>query len=1198
MPAINLSSTSSSPYFQEFNTLANIGSTNSWADDSTISGWYSNRTSYRASSGTDNTGALYSFGSSSSTDRALGSVASGGTNTIYYGASFVNDTASTLSSLDISYNGEQWRNGGSTSTTPSVPQKLDFAYQVGATSLTSGTWTEFDALDFTSPIATATAGALDGNAAANRTALSATLSGLNLAPGQQVWLRWQDVNDAGNDHGLAIDDLSVSTGITPVPGSPILTIEAIDPTAREVSSGGSMETGTFRLTRSSGFNEALTVNYTVATGVGQATNGTDYTPALTGTVSFSVDRATVDIAIAPVDDSEIEGSETVTLTLVDGNNYDLGSSTTAAIAVEDNDVAITRIRDIQGTSHLSPLVGQTVTTAGIVTAKRSNGFYIQDAAPDANNATSEGIFVFTSSAPTVAVGDDVQVGGTVAEFRSGGANSTNLTVTQLTSPLISRLSSGNALPTATILGTGGRAIPNTVIEDDASGSVETTGTFDPANDGIDFYESLEGMLVQVNNATAVSPTSDFGEIWVLADNGAGATGVNSRGGITISQGDFNPERIQIDDTLISAEPTVNVGDKLGTVVGVIDYSFGNFELLNTTPLTATAGGLQREVTDLVGNSDQLTVATFNVENLDPSDGATKFNALAAAIVNNLKSPDIITVEEIQDNNGAVNDSIVDASVTFQTLINAIAAQGGPTYEFRQINPVDDSDGGEPGGNIRVGFLFNSSRVSFVDRPGGTSTSNTTVVNANGTPELSASPGRIDPTNSAFNSSRKPLAGEFVFNGQTVFAIGNHFNSKGGDGPLFGVSQPPILSSEVQREQQATIVRDFVQNLLAVNPNANVVVAGDLNDFQFSDPVNILEGAGLTTLIEKLPYEEQYTYNFEGNAQALDHIMVSDNLVSQFAGFDVVHINSEFADQISDHDPSIARFNLPLPTISITASGNPAEAGSIPGTFTLSRGNSTSGDLVVNFAVNGSASFGSDYSISGADFTNGTATILNGQSSVTVTLLPIDDAIAEPVETIQLTLTASSKYKLGNNAIANMAIADNDFNPINGTNKPDNITGTDANDRVKSGNGDDVVNGGVGDDAIEGENGDDALKGGVGRDTLNGGRGNDLLIGGADQDILIGGQGNDVFRFESVADLGDTISDFSINCDRIDVSQLLSSVNYGRSNPFADNYLNYRQLDGGKTIVWFDRDGSGNGFEFEALVTLEGVTDLNKNSFII
>jgi uncharacterized protein len=578
-----------------------------------------------------------------------------------------------------------------------------------------------------------------------------------------------------------------------------------------------------------------------------------------------------------------------------------------------------RISDIQGASHLSPLRGQGVNNVpGIVTALATNGFYLQDPNPDTDDRTSDGIFIFTSAAPTVVVGDLVQVSGIVTEFRPGN-NANNLTITQISSPVISVLSQGNALPTTVILGNSGRTIPTQIISNDAvSGNVENPATpFDPAEDGIDFYESLEGMRVQINSPVATSPTANFGtseEIWVLADNGANATNRTARGGSLISASDFNPERIQIDDLIngTTVLPAVDVGAQLSDIVGVVSYDFNNYEVLvPTAPTVTQPSTLQKEVTNLTGGAGQLTIATFNVENLDPADGPTKFNNLAARIVTNLKSPDIISLEEIQDNNGPTNDSVIDASTTYQTLINAIAAAGGPTYQYRQIDPVDDTNGGEPGGNIRVGFLFNPSRATFVDRPSGTSTSSTTVtdVGNNGTPDLSASPGLIDPTNVAFASSRKPLVGEFLFNGQTVYVIGNHFNSKGGDQPLFGPSQPPTLTSETQRNQQATIVADFAKSILAINPKANIVVAGDLNDFEFSNPLGILKAAGLTPLTETLPANERYTYNFQGNAQTLDHLLVSNNLLGNLDGMDVVHINSEFADQDSDHDPSVAQFNL-------------------------------------------------------------------------------------------------------------------------------------------------------------------------------------------------------------------------------------------------------------------------------------------------
>ena len=172
--------------------------------------------------------------------------------------------------------------------------------------------------------------------------------------------------------------------------------------------------------------------------------------------------------------------------------------------------------------------------------------------------------------------------------------------------------------------------------------------------------------------------------------------------------------------------------------------------------------------------------------------------------------------------------------------------------------------------------------------------------------LKYSPGRIDPTNDAFTNSRKPLAAEFLYRGRTVFAIANHFNSKGGDDPLGGRLQPPVESSTVQRHKQANVLAGFVEDILDADPRAAVAVMGDFNDFQFSETLEILEDAGLVNLMETLPANEQYSYVFDGNSQVLDQILVSDELMTPGPEYDSVHVNAEFTDQASDHDPQIAR----------------------------------------------------------------------------------------------------------------------------------------------------------------------------------------------------------------------------------------------------------------------------------------------------
>ena len=596
----------------------------------------------------------------------------------------------------------------------------------------------------------------------------------------------------------------------------------------------------------------------------------------------------------------------------------------------------TSIPEIQGAAHLSPFAGQAVMgTEGIVTSVittgSARGYYMQDprSGGDGNIATSDAIFVFTgSTTPAVAIGDRVRVGGTITEFRSGCSacpptNSAfnNLTLTEITAPTTSVLSSGNALPAPVTIGSSGRIAPN-LIAPNVGGSVESLGyPFNAATNAIDFYESLEGMRVAVQNPIVVGPRNSFGEIALVADLGADSPLPNARGGVTVSVGNFNGQRVIVDDPLIGGAnmPQARVGDRLDGVVGVMDYSFANYKLLLTQAPSLVQGGLTKEVAS-DARPGQVSIASFNVENLAGNSPASKFAALAQQIVANLKSPDIIGLSEIQDNNGTTDNGVVAADQTYAKLIAAIAAAGGPTYQFRQIDPVNNQDGGAPGGNIRVGFLFDPARVSFDDRAGGSSTTGATI-NADGS--LGRNPARVDPTNPAWNAApplggdvfgfdgtRKPLTAEFTVDGQRVILVLNHFKSKSQDQPLFGRFQAPDQFTLDQRKDQAEVVADFVRDLLAADPAARIVVLGDLNDFQFSETLAALTAASLFDLYDLVPAAERYSYVFDGNSQALDHILISDALRG-IAEFDIVHINSEFlaSERASDHDPLLLRLSL-------------------------------------------------------------------------------------------------------------------------------------------------------------------------------------------------------------------------------------------------------------------------------------------------
>jgi len=603
-------------------------------------------------------------------------------------------------------------------------------------------------------------------------------------------------------------------------------------------------------------------------------------------------------------------------------NSTVGTPACAAIAPVDEPETIAQI---QGTSHTSPSKGKLVNgVLGVVTAVGTNGYWVQSTTPDADPATSEGLFVFTGRAAiSVAIGDDLSVDGSVSEFRPGGSRGNdNLTTTQLTGPKATVLSSGNALPAPVVLGVD-RIAPQQVIEDGDPKNVEySQALFRPATDAIDFYESLEGMRVSVRDAKVVGATKSFGEITVVPGQNVDAI-TTARGGVLYASYNHpNAMRVQLDDALLpkGAMPQANVGDSIAAdTVGVMDYSFANPKLQVTAAPSITAGGLQREVTKPQSNN-QLAMATFNVENLAPGDSQTKFDRLAGQVVHNLASPDILALEEIQDNSGAARDGTVDSTRTTDKLIAAIMAAGGPAYSARWVNPQDMADGGAPGGNIRQVFFYRADReVGFVDAPAGDATTAQSLTMIDGLPHLALNPGRISPTNAAWADSRKPLVAEFTFRGKTIFAIVNHFNSKGGDDPLFGRWQQPVRSSETQRHLQAREVRSFLDQLLAADAAANVVVLGDINDFEFSTTVDLLVGSGATALVDlprTLPVNERYSYVYEGNSQVLDQILISKALTVAPPGakypafeYDIVHTNSEFFDQDSDHDPQVVRLAI-------------------------------------------------------------------------------------------------------------------------------------------------------------------------------------------------------------------------------------------------------------------------------------------------
>ncbi|WP_310393375.1 T9SS type A sorting domain-containing protein [Hymenobacter sp.] len=205
--------TSGTPLTENFNTLAIAGTSSTVPTGFAFSEAGSNADpNYAAGTGSANAGDTYSFGAAPATERAFGVLRSGALIPII-GAAYANNTGQTIVSLAISYTGEQWRLGATGRS-----DRLDFQYSTNATSLTDGTWTDVNALDFTGPVTAGTVGSLDGNVASNRTAVTSSVTGLSIPAGTTFRIRWLDFDPAGADDGLAVDDFSLTaTSVAPMP---------------------------------------------------------------------------------------------------------------------------------------------------------------------------------------------------------------------------------------------------------------------------------------------------------------------------------------------------------------------------------------------------------------------------------------------------------------------------------------------------------------------------------------------------------------------------------------------------------------------------------------------------------------------------------------------------------------------------------------------------------------------------------------------------------------------------------------------------------------------------------------------------------------------------------------------------------------------------------------------------------------------
>ncbi|KAL7279037.1 hypothetical protein ACG7TL_006871 [Trametes sanguinea] len=588
-----------------------------------------------------------------------------------------------------------------------------------------------------------------------------------------------------------------------------------------------------------------------------------------------------------------------------------------------------KITDVQGVAFQSPFVGQTVDVTGVVTAKDKYGVWIQDERSDDVRA-SNGLRLYGATAKHANVGERVSVTGRVAEYRSTANDlfltemdyvvslktlSTDHTVEPLVlgvdrTPPLNKLSSLDVGPD------GWLSIPGnvTLLE-------STNATLRPDEFGLDFWESLEGQLVTVPWPTATNFPDRFGSIWVYGD--WPVTGQNERGGLTIYSEDgevpsAHPETILIGRALDGTRnPKTRMGMKLSNITGIVTYQYGAYYVLPlTAPEVIEAPDSDARPSNLNStvHACQLRIGDYNVENMSPR--SRHIPHIASHIAEHLHTPDIVFVQEIQDDSGPRNNGVVSANKTLSALVDAIRkASGGVTYEFVNVDPEDNKDGGAPGGNIRVAYLWRPERVSLVPGTAGNATLSTQpVMDEDGNVELSYNPGRIDPTHPAWEEARKPLAAAWqTASGERFYTVNVHFSSKRDSSSVRGDARPPVNGHAEHRLSQANVTATFVRSLLDLAPDASVIVGGDMNEYLAARAVlrplaSLLHDANA---VAGIPLEERYTYAYEQNAQEIDHVFVSDAIAERPGGVEVEHVHvNTWAETIgaraSDHDPTVVR----------------------------------------------------------------------------------------------------------------------------------------------------------------------------------------------------------------------------------------------------------------------------------------------------
>jgi hypothetical protein len=537
----------------------------------------------------------------------------------------------------------------------------------------------------------------------------------------------------------------------------------------------------------------------------------------------------------------------------------------------------------------SPLAGEQIETQGVVTGTGSKGFFVQDATGDGDDGTSDAIFVYSPrSEPPV--GALVKVSGKVVDFQHDP--------------------DGNERPTTQIMGRSTEVI---ALDGPSIEPVWLTADSVPEEpEALALYlNSLEGMLVGIEaGATFVAPSNPFGDYVVLPKGGDAIR--TPHGGVIIDP--QNPHRWYPGFRIKArGAPQVNVGAQLlSPVIGPLNYRSSSYQI-------AAQGGVQVDNleiavgrTQLLGDETHATFLTLNGFNLDEQVeradrvkdprrdidddvGDGRYIMLANAVVNQAANPDIVALQEIQDNDGAEQSGEAGASENYKAFTDAIRRVGGPQYAWADISPELNADGGQPGGNIRNGFLYNPERMELIE----------------------GSLGRIGEDDPAYDDSRKPLIGRFRMKStsEEIAVINVHLASKRHQNGIFSPNLPGHDPRLETRVRQAKIIRDVVRELKA--QGIEYYVTGDFNDFEFSQTLKALVGDESLNMVETLPENERYDYNHRGPSQALMHGIVSkEQAAHDGAQYEVLHGNEligstpgRFGDRGSDHALVMTRLKL-------------------------------------------------------------------------------------------------------------------------------------------------------------------------------------------------------------------------------------------------------------------------------------------------